>query len=39
MPKLQKPGENPERPGEYVERGSRGGTVPKQRQVTIESRR
>ena len=37
MPKLQKPGENPERPGEYVERGSRGGTVPKQRQVTIES--
>ena len=32
----QKPGENPTRPGEYVERGPRGGTVPKPRQVTIE---
>ena len=36
MSKLQKPGENPARPGEYVERGSRGGTVPDPRQVTIE---
>ena len=36
MSRLQKPGESPARPGEYVERGSRGGTVPDPRQVTIE---
>ena len=37
MPKpLQKPGEKPARPGEYIERGPRGGNVPKPRQVTIE---
>ena len=36
MPRLQKPGENPDRPGEYIERGPRGGTVPNPRQVTIE---
>jgi len=34
--KLQKPGEKPARPGEYVERGPQGGEVPKARQVTIE---
>lgn len=33
----QKPGETPARPGEYVERGPRGGKVPNSRQVTIES--
>ena len=33
---LQKPGENPARPGEYVERGERGGKVPRPREVTIE---
>ena len=31
-----KPGENPPRPGEYLERGPRGGSIPKPRQVTIE---
>ena len=31
-----KSGENPSRPGEYRERGPRGGTIPKPRQVTIE---
>lgn len=36
MSKLQKPGEIPSRPGEYVERGPRGGTVAKPRQVTME---
>lgn len=36
MPRLQKPGENPDRSGEYIERGPRGGTVPNPRQVTIE---
>ncbi len=34
----QKPGENPARSGEYIERGPRGGEVPKPRQVTIEPR-
>ena len=34
--KIQKPGEKPTRPGEYVERGSYAGKVPKARQVTIE---
>ena len=33
---LQKPGEIPKRPGEYVERGPRGGQVVDPRQVTIE---
>lgn len=33
---LQKPGETPRKPGEYVERGKRGGKVPNPRQVTIE---
>jgi len=32
----QKPGEKPQRPGEYKERGPRGGKVPNPRQVTIE---
>jgi hypothetical protein len=36
MTKRQKPGEKPERPGEYIERGPRGGRVPNPRQVTIE---
>ena len=36
MPTTQKPGETPKRPGEYEERGPRGGHVPKPRQVTME---
>ena len=32
----QKPGEKPNRPGEYIKRGPRGGSVPKSREVTIE---
>ena len=36
MTKLQKPGEKPARPGEYIERGPRGGVIPDPRQVTIE---
>jgi hypothetical protein len=36
MPKMQKPGEKPDRPGEYIERGPRGGEVSDARQVTIE---
>lgn len=32
----QKPGEKPAKPGEYVERGPRGGEVPNPRRVTIE---
>ena len=36
MAELQKPGENPSRSGEYIERGARGGDVPNPRQVTIE---
>ena len=35
---LQKPGETPNRPGEYIERGGRGGKVPRPRKVTIEPR-
>jgi len=31
-----KPGEQPNRPGEYIEHGPRGGKVPQPRQVTIE---
>lgn len=33
---LQKPGQTPARPGEYGERGPRGGEVPHPRRVTIE---
>ena len=36
MPNLQKPGETPDRPGEYIERGPRGGLARKPRQVTME---
>jgi hypothetical protein len=36
MSKLQKPGEKPISPGEYEERGPRGGQIPNPRQVTIE---
>jgi hypothetical protein len=36
MTKLQKPGEKPARPGEYLESGPHGGKVPEARQVTIE---
>lgn len=36
MANNQKPGEVPDRPGEYIERGPRGGQVPNPRQVTIE---
>ena len=36
MPKPQKPGEFPKKPGEYIERGPRGGEVPEPRRVTIE---
>lgn len=32
----QKPGERPDRPGEYQERGPRGGVIPRPREVTIE---
>lgn len=32
----QRPGEVPARPGEYIERGPRGGDVAKPRVVTIE---
>lgn len=36
MSDLQKPGQKPQKPGEYEERGPRGGDVPKPRTVTIE---
>jgi YjzC-like protein len=36
MANLQKPGEQPDRPGEYKEVGPRGGEVSNPRQVTIE---
>jgi hypothetical protein len=36
MSKLQKPGEKPKKPGEYIERGPLGGKVSDARQVTIE---
>lgn len=36
MSKLQKPGEQPSKPGEYKEQGPRGGEVPNARKVTIE---
>lgn len=32
----QKPGEKPSKPGEYEERGPRGGQINNPRQVTIE---
>ena len=34
--RLQKPGETPAKPGEYEERGPRGGKVPNPRRYTIE---
>ena len=36
MGNLQKPGEAPNQPGEYIERGPRGGKVNRPRQVTME---
>lgn len=36
MANTQKPGEKPNRPGEYREVGPRGGRVQKPREVTIE---
>lgn len=36
MPNTQKPGEKPNKSGEYEERGPRGGELPNPRQVTIE---
>lgn len=36
MTKRQKPGQNPTRPGEYIERGPKGGSVSNPRRVTIE---
>lgn len=36
MTKRQKPGNKPSKPGEYIERGPRGGKVPRPRIVTIE---
>ena len=36
MSKLQKPGEAPDMPGEYLERGPRGGKISDPSQVTIE---
>ena len=34
---LQKPGERPVRPGEYIERGPRGGQISEPIQITMES--
>ena len=34
--RLQKPGETPQRPGKYVERGPRGGQVHDPRVITME---
>ena len=36
MSKRQKPGNKPKKPGKYIERGPRGGKVPKPRIITIE---
>lgn len=36
MSRTQKPGEKPSKPGEYIERGPRGGKIPDARKVTIE---
>ncbi len=37
MTDTQKPGETPKSPGEYEERGPRGGQITNPRQVTIET--
>ena len=37
MAPRQKPGQTPARPGEYIERGPRGGEGPNPRRGTIES--
>lgn len=37
MAPLQKPGQAPKKPGEYTERGQRGGEVANPRKVTIET--
>lgn len=37
MATTQKPGEQPSKPGEYIERGPRGGEISHPRQVTMES--
>ncbi len=37
MAEKQKPGQTPSKPGEYTERGPRGGEVRNPRTVTIES--
>ncbi len=37
MSDLQKPGQTPQLPGEYVERGPRGGHISNARQVTMEA--
>lgn len=36
MPNRKKPGEIADESGEYIERGERGGKVPKPREVTID---
>lgn len=36
MPNLQKPGEKPDKSGEYEETGPQGGKVSRPRRVTIE---
>lgn len=36
MRNLQKPGEKPDKPGEYEERRPRGGKIPRARIVTME---
>ncbi|HEX2863864.1 MAG TPA: YjzC family protein [Deinococcales bacterium] len=33
---LQKPGENPSKPGDYIERGPRGGQIRDPREIHIE---
>lgn len=38
MSDLQKPGETPKKPGEYTERGPRGGEVPNRRIVHMPPR-
>ena len=38
MSNLQKPGEKPNKPGEYIERGPRGGQINNPRKITIEPR-
>lgn len=36
MSDLQKPGEQPQRPGTYEERGPRGGEVPNPRRINVD---